>query len=114
MALGVGEARSVYDGIAACRADARLVGLADDVLSASVAYAHARARWQLASAADRREADAARTRLHEGLIAAVNALSRNAAARGRDIEWRRELGDDRKRIGDFACWCAAFLGIEGR
>lgn len=114
MVLGVEEARPIYDAVVACRDDARLVGLADDVLAASLAYAHVRARWRLASAENRREADSGRSRLHDGLIAAVNALSRNAAARGRDIEWRRELGDDRKRVGDFACWCAAFLGIEGR
>lgn len=114
MALGIEEARSIYFAIGAYREDARLGALADDVLTASVAYAHARARWRLASAEDRREADAGRTRLHEGLIAAVNALSRNAAAGGRDTGWRRTLGDDRKRVGDFACWCAAFLGIEGR
>lgn len=114
MALGMAEARSVYDAVVEYRQDARLGALADDVLTASVAYAHARARWRLASAEDRREADAGRTRLHEGLIAAVNALSRNAAAGGRGPGWRRTLSDDRKRVGDFGCWCAAFLGIEGR
>ena len=33
---------------------------------------------------------------------------------GEDIEWRREVGDDRKTIGDFACLLHCVLGIQAR
>jgi hypothetical protein len=33
---------------------------------------------------------------------------------GQDIEWRRLLGNDRKEIGDFACFLVAHLGILAR
>jgi hypothetical protein len=36
------------------------------------------------------------------------------AKAGLDNEWRRLLGDDRKVIGDFACFLVAHLGVLAR
>jgi len=55
--------------------------------------------------------EAGRTAAHNALIDACNIMSRNMCETDEGIEWRRELGDERKRIGDFACWLHALLGI---
>jgi len=33
---------------------------------------------------------------------------------GEDASWRNELGDDRKTIGDFACFIAFSIGVMSR
>ena len=33
---------------------------------------------------------------------------------GKDISWRAELGEARKRIGDFACYVAWIYGVRAR
>jgi hypothetical protein len=83
-------------------------------LESAITYAEVRARWSLMTVAERADQDARRTALHNVAIDALNRLSREARALGLGNEWRATLGDDRKRIGDFACWCALFRGIEFR
>jgi hypothetical protein len=65
-------------------------------------------------AQDRQDADAGRTAAHNAFIDALNILSRAMKKEGKDNEWRRLLGDDRKEIGDFACFLVAHLGILAR
>lgn len=79
----------------------------------AVAYAHLRANWMLATREERLDMDQRRTLAHNAFIDACNILSRAMAA-DEDNSWRAVLGDDRKTIGDFACYLHCFLGIEGR
>jgi hypothetical protein len=81
---------------------------------AATAYAQARAEWLLATREERVEMDRHRTRLHDAFIGSCNALSRRFSGEGKDIGWRRALGDDRKRIGDLACYLHCTLGLEAR
>jgi len=95
--------------------DPQLEVLLKQMLEAAVRYAHLRALWRLAGAEARRGMDRDRAVAHDAFIDSVNILSsRNVAARGGQIRWRRTIGDERKRIGDFACAWEALLGIEGR
>lgn len=43
------------------------------------------------------------------MTSAVVALTATEGA-----EWRERLSDDRKRVGDFACYIALFQGIDAR
>ena len=52
--------------------------------------------WALASMAERRATDATRTKAHDSFINSCNILSRNMVKNGEEIDWRYELGDDRK------------------
>lgn len=81
---------------------------------AATAYAEVRTRWSLMTVSERADQDARRTALHNVAIDALNRLSREARSHGLSNEWRATLGDDRKLIGDLACWCALFRGIESR
>ncbi len=89
-------------------------GLLDQMRRAAARYAALRTEWALGSAEARTELEAARSSAHDAFIDACNILSRNMAARGESIEWRRELGDDRKKIGDFACWLTLSLALSVR
>lgn len=91
-----------------------LESLRRDLIAACVRYAHFRAEWQIATLEKRTEMDGGRRLAHNALIDACNILSRNMASRDEDNTWRAELTNNRKEIGDFACYVHAVLGIRAR
>ncbi len=97
-----------------CTGNEVLSELQHDFLRAAVRYANLRAQWYLEDFESRREMEDERTRAHNALIDSCNILSRNMANEGLDISWRTKLGDDRKTIGDFACYIHAYLGLLAR
>ncbi len=91
-----------------------LHGLLDQMRRAAARYSALRAEWVLGAAEVRAELETTRSAAHDAFIDACNILSRNMASKGEAIEWRRELGDDRKKIGDFACWLTLSLSLSAR
>ncbi len=85
-----------------------------DLLRAAVHYARVRADWHLASLEERNAMNQYRTTIHNALIDACNILSRGMSAAGEGNAWRAALGDDRKSIGDLACYIHCFLGLAAR
>ncbi len=84
------------------------------VLRTAIRYTNMRVEWLFMTPAERLGLDKQRSTAHNAFIDAVNILSRSMAKAGQDIEWRRLLGDDRKNIGDFACFLVAHLGLLAR
>lgn len=99
----------VYDAMREGDAHLRM-----EVVRLAIRYAQIRVEWQLAETAVRREMEGRRSAAHNAFIDAVNVLSRAMRAAGRDNEWRRLLTEDRKEIGDFACFLVAHLGVLAR
>ena len=85
-----------------------------NLILGAIRYARLRTDWQLTTLEERRAMDPARTAAHNALIDSANILSRAMVKVGEDATWRRELGDDRKEIGDWACHIHARLGIDAR
>ena len=75
-------------------------------------YAQVRTQWSFLTKEERLERNQSRTLKHNALISSANALSRNMVQNEEDASWRAELGTDRRRIGDFACYVACFIGLE--
>lgn len=92
----------------------QLTTLRQDLLIAASRYAAKRVEWYLADTASRQAMDTARTAAHDAFIDTCNILSRNMTKVGEDNRWRARLGDDRKAIGDFACYLHALLGVRAR
>ena len=88
--------------------------LRHDVILCAVRYASLRADWRLAPLNERRVMDAGRTAAHNALIGAINSLSGAMVKAGENTTWRKDLGDDRQEIGDWACHVHSHLGIEAR
>jgi hypothetical protein len=84
------------------------------VLRTAIRYCNIRVEWGFMTREERLAAESHRTAAHNALIDAVNALSRSMAISGQDNEWRRLLTNDRKVIGDFACFLVAHLGCLAR
>lgn len=85
-----------------------------DIRLAAVRYAHTRVEWRLSGPAERARSSSHRTALHESFIDCCNVVGREMAASKYDMGWRRQLGDDRQRIGDFACFIHCMLGLDAR
>jgi hypothetical protein len=79
---------------------------------AAVAYANLRCAWALADAEERQEIEPSRTAAHNAFISCCDILARNMRACGEDVRWREEVGNDRKRLGDWACLRAYQLAIQ--
>lgn len=91
-----------------------LLKLKQELFSLAIDYAEMRSRWPLLSFEERRERDKTRSLAHQAFMNACNILSRNMAHAGEDNAWREQLGDDRRIIGDFACYTSWLLGMRGR
>jgi len=84
------------------------------LFKAAVRYATIRGEWQFQNMEERAETDTERTAAHNHFIDCCNILSRQQALRSEDTAWRTDITDDRKMIGDFACYLSCFIGIQNR
>jgi hypothetical protein len=91
-----------------------LTRLRNGFYTLAIRYTVTRAQWNFLSVEEKMESNDARTRLHNTLIDSLNILARNMSEAGEPVDWRKTLGDDRKVIGDFACYVSAWLGIRQR
>ena len=94
--------------------DTVLLDLYRQMLVSAIRYARLRTEWFMAPVETRCEIDAQRRAAHNAFIDACNILSRAMNRLGKPIKWRRALGEDRKEIGDFACWLHGILGNRAR
>ena len=86
----------------------------NDFLKKALGYTTIRCQWETMTREQRIEADKGRTMKHDAMITALNILSRIAENEGIDNSWRERLGEERKRIGDFACFVVYMTGISNR
>lgn len=87
------------------------------LIEAAISYSVIRSHWHLYNREERMEKDARRTASHNAFIASLNMFSRFQLKNGVKPFWRDKLGDEkdnRKKIGDFACFIAYIYGINSR
>ena len=85
-----------------------------DLLEKALDYIPYRVRWTYKDREWRNRYDESRTMCHDSLITHFNMLARYLQQQGRSAEWRDKLGDDRRRIGDFAGYLVYAQSIGGR
>ena len=88
--------------------------LKDDLYKKAIRYAQIRSDWYFLSIDDRADQDLNRTAAHNTFIDACNILSKNMSKIGEDNSWRPIITNDRKIIGDFACYLHCIIGITLR
>ena len=101
------------ESISKCKSDDKM-DLWNDCLKRAADYTKIRNDWERMSREEKMDTDSLRTATHDGFITSLNILSRIAAQEGVDHSWREELGEERKRIGDFACFITYITGISNR
>lgn len=115
--LPVEEAVKIYENlvetIESCKAEDK-DEFVQDLIEKAINYSNIRANWELWNQEKRMSEDQGRSITHNSLIDAFNILSRLLKTEGIDTPWRDALGDERKRIGDFACFMVYMIGINNR
>lgn len=115
--LAIEDAQSIYkrmtDAIAKCEHEAKKE-LWDDFVQRCFKYTLVRCKWEFMDYQERIDADPSRTRMHDTVIDSIEILARLAKKEGMDISWRDDLGNERKRLGDFACFVTYITGILNR
>ena len=66
------------------------------------------------SLSERSENDMNRSIQHDAFITNLKVITRYLKAQGRSAEWEPLLEQDRKEIGDLACYIHCELGIQNR
>lgn len=94
--------------------DADSLSLYQDLLTTATKYADYRAHWTLWGREEKAENDSYRTSAHNSAIDSLNILARCLRAQGKAAAWRDRLGDDRRRIGDFACYLVFVESLNAR
>lgn len=108
------EAKEIYE-IMSSNIDLNDEGYAflyNRMISNAVYYANIRAGWNALSQEQKRNTDESRTMAHDAFISSITSIARLEEEIG--AKWLQQLSDDRKRIGDFACYIALFQGIDAR
>ena len=77
-------------------------------------YVVYRVNWMLWDRETRLEKARARSMCHDSVITSFDALARIQGKAGKDNSWREKLGNDRKRIGDFASYIMYIVAINMR
>jgi hypothetical protein len=104
------HSKQIYDKLNTTK----LNKLKNNLIEAAFNYARIRADWYFMDEAEKRANDEARTRAHDTFIDCCNILSREMIKDGENADWRLYLGNDRKEIGDFACYLQCFVGLNER
>lgn len=79
-----------------------------------VKYAEARGSWLTLSREEKQSFDETRTIIHNKVIYQLKLLKGLADAQGKDVSWFETFKDDRKLIGDFACYVAYVYAVNAR
>jgi hypothetical protein len=114
--ISVEEAEEIYEKMLAeiDFNDSDVKELWDDLIKNAIEYVSIRSQWLTFAREERMEKDPARTSVHNSLISSFNVLSRYLEKIGKDVSWRARIGEDRKRIGDFACYIVFIFGLNAR
>jgi hypothetical protein len=94
--------------------NSKLIDLKKSLYKNAISYAYLRSKWLSVDREEREAMHEERRSAHNVFIDACNIMSRNMIKSGEDASWRKELGDDRKVMGDFACYISFVLGIKAR
>lgn len=97
--------------------DAEAQEIYKNLVAVATKYAGIRAEWRLWDRITRIEHDDRRTSCHNSLIVKIDMLARYVKSRGKEATWRDVLGyekDDRKTIGDFACYLVFVNSLNAR
>ena len=100
--------------------DGDALELYEDLIQKATQYAGIRAQWLLMDRITKIENDDSRTSCHNSLIVKFDMLARYLRSKGEKAIWRDMLGyekddrNNRKRIGDFACYLVFVNSLNAR
>lgn len=114
--LTLEEAEKIYIAIInqAPAGDREFEKLFSTMQERAVTYAGYRAKWLTQTLQERLEVDETRSRHHDLFIKAKNDLAKYMYANKMNVDWEDDLGEPRKRVGDFACYMVFLMSLHAR
>ena len=115
--LAIEEAMEIYNEMKASLAQCKINGKEDiikQLIESACYYANIRAGWEYMTKEEKMKDDDIRTSSHNTFIMNIDIAARMVGNEGLDAEWRTKLGNDRKKIGDFACFISWITAINNR
>lgn len=91
--------------------------LLEDLIGSAIIYADFRARWSLMDFDERKKIGASRSLQHNAYMSNLEIVARYMKHKGWDSDWINKLGtkeNDRKRLGDFACYLVCINAVSAR
>jgi len=88
--------------------------LREDLNWASLRYSNLRFKWYVSDIDKKKDLDQERTASHNSLISCWNALCRYMNNQNIELNSKALFPNDRKNIGDLACFFCAIIGIMSR
>lgn len=115
------EARSIFQAMmAVAEIDEDTKDLWNEIVEAASRYSTTRLKWETATLDEKLSMDESRSLQHDVFMIKLNQFARYAELNQLDHSWREQLGDpkrdpeNRKRMGDLACWICLFLELKAR
>jgi len=116
-ALTIEDALEIFNemvaSVKACKIEDKME-FYDEMIQKACAYAKIRDDWEYMTREEKQEADQGRTIKHNAFIDSLDILNRLITNDGVNSNWREKLGEERKRIGDYACFVSYITGICNR
>jgi len=108
--MTIEEARNIMTELEA----SSLKPFVDKLIATGIRYSRLRVDWWMLKTHERVELGQERIIAHNAFISSCDILARNMKKINEDASWRQRIGDDRKEIGDFACWIHLIFGLKAR
>ena len=86
----------------------------NDFITSSIEYLEIRSTWLFLSREEKLKKDPLRTGIHNTVIRNLTVLKRIVEHKHEHTEWYYLLNDDRKRIGDFACYVSYIHSLSSK
>lgn len=86
----------------------------NDLITSCIEYAEIRSTWLFLSRQEKLDKDILRTAMHNTVIRNLSVVKRVIEHKGENTEWYDLFNDDRKRIGDFACYISYIHSLSSR
>ncbi|MHA2623611.1 hypothetical protein ACXZ71_09755 [Streptococcus agalactiae] len=86
----------------------------NDFISASVDYSQARGEWLLLSREEKHAKDDMRTTKHNKFIYTLKIFIAYSKQKGYDFPWFESIKENRKQLGDLACYISYIYAVNAR
>lgn len=114
--LTFNESNEIYNEVISVlnQLNSEEMGYWDEFITSCIEYAEIRSTWLYLSRQEKLDKDALRTAMHNTVIRNLTVLKRVIEHRNENIEWYNRFNDDRKKIGDFACYISYIHSLSSR
>ena len=115
--LPIEDSIRIYNQMISSFAQCKTEGKEDiieQLIKSACYYTNIRSEWEFMDNEAKSKDDINRTSAHDSFIRNLNITERMLKNENIDTSWRTELGNERKKIGDFGCFLCFITALNNR